>query len=226
MRIEINGFAILLQRKRVKNINLRIKQSGEIQLSAPIRMPMDVIHRFLQDKCAWIEMHRSRLQQLEKQRPQHLITGEYLYFQGVRYELQLHDTSTNQRVELNETQLRLFVNADASQAHKELILTKWYRSQMEQCLPALFDKWQSIMGVTVSKITIRRMKSRWGSCHPLKKQITLNLRLIEKPLICLEYVIVHELVHLFEASHNQRFYRLMSHYLPDWKQIKNQLIAF
>jgi predicted metal-dependent hydrolase len=223
MLIEMNGFSVTLQRKCVKNINLRIRRSGEVQISAPIKTPIDVIHSFLHHKRSWIEMHRYRLRQLEQQVPQNLIVGEYIDFQGTKYVLHLHEIQTNQRIELNENQIHFFVKPGASQSHKELLLTKWYRSKMEQFLPPLFDKWQSIMGVTGTQVSIKRMKSRWGTCHPIKKHITLNLQLIEKPSICLEYVIVHELVHLFEASHNQRFYALMSHYLPDWKQIKKQL---
>lgn len=219
----MNGFSVTLQRKRVKNINLRVRYTGEVQLSAPTKMPMSIIHSFLEDKRSWIEKHRHRIQELEQKTPQNLITGEYVNFQGTKYELQLHKTPTKQRIELKGNQVHLFLKSGISQASKELLLMKWYRSQMELCLPPLFNKWQLIMGVTVNKITIKRMKSRWGSCEPIKKHITLNLRLIEKPLICLEYVIVHELVHLFETSHNQRFYALMSHYLPNWKEIKKQL---
>jgi predicted metal-dependent hydrolase len=223
MLIEMSGFSVLLQRKRVKNINLRIKRSGEIQVSAPMKTPIDTIHGFIHHKRSWIEMHRSRLQQVKQAADQHLIAGEFIPFQGINYGMHLHETSTNQRIQLNENQIHFFVKRGASQADKERLLTKWYRHQMDDILPPLLDKWQSIMGVTVNQVSIRRMTSRWGSCHPTKKNITLNLRLIEKPLRCLEYVIVHELVHLFEVRHNQRFYALMTHYLSDWKQIKKQL---
>lgn len=223
MRIEMSGFSVMLQRKKVKNINLRIKRTGELQISAPIKTPIDTICRFLHQKRSWIEMHQYRLLQLDQECPQQLISGEYIPFQGIKYELQLHETHTNHHIELRDNQIHFFVRSNASQSHKELLPTKWYRTQMEKIFPPLFDKWQANMNVTVNQISIKQMKSRWGSCHPIKKHITLNLRLIEKPLICLEYVIVHELVHLFEASHNQRFYALMSYYLPDWKQIKKQL---
>lgn len=219
----MHGFSVTLQRKRVKNINLRVRSTGEVQLSAPIKTSMSIIYSFLHNKYSWIEMHRHRLQQQEKPAPQNLITGEYVNFQGTRYALQLHEVEVNQRIELIENQLHLFLKPDASQTYIHLFLTTWYRTQMQQCLPFLLNKWQSAMGVTINKVSIKSMKSRWGSCHPIKKHITLNLRLIEKPLICLEYVIVHELVHLFEAGHNKRFYTLMTHYLPDWRDIKKLL---
>lgn len=223
MLIEMSGFSVQLQRKRVKNINLRIKRSGDIQVSAPMKTPVDIIHGFIQHKRSWIEMHRSRLQQVKQELDQHLIAGEFIPFQGINYGVHLHETLANQRIQLNENQIHFFVKRGARQADKERLLIKWYRRQMEDILPSLLDKWQFIMGVSVNQVSIRRMTSRWGSCHPTKKNITLNLRLIEKPLRCLEYVIVHELVHLFEVHHNQRFYALMTHYLSDWKDIKKQL---
>jgi predicted metal-dependent hydrolase len=223
MHIEISDLSVSIQRKRIKNINLRIKRTGEVQISAPVKTPIEVIRRFLHNKRTWIEMHRYRLLQLEQEQPQQVMAGEYVNFLGTKYPLQLHETDKNQRIELKENQLHLYVKPKTSQVHKQDLLKKWYHSQMQQYVPSLLNKWQSIMGVTVNKISIKHMKSRWGSCNPVKKNITLNLCLIEKPLICLEYVIVHELVHLFESSHNQHFYALMSHYLPHWKQIKKQL---
>lgn len=223
MFIEMSDFSITLRRKRIKNINLRIDRSGQVTVSAPFKTPLDVIQSFLQQKSAWIEKHRSRLQQVRQSEPQSLITGEYIFLHGIPYALHLFTNQTHQSIQLHENQIHFYVKPNISQAQKEVLLTKWYRMQMEALLPALLDKWQTTMKVHIHQISIRRMKSRWGSCHPRKKHITLNLRLIEKPLICLEYVIVHELVHLFEPSHNQRFYALMSHYLPDWKQIRKQL---
>ena len=223
MLIEINDFAVTLQRKRVKNINLRIDRSGAVQISAPLRMSMDVIQRFLQEKTTWIEMHRQRLQQLEQTSTKNINPGEYIYFQGIKYAVHLFESPSFQTVQLHENQIHFYVKPTANAAQKERMLAKWYRSQMEKILPPLLDKWQTIMGVVANQVSIKCMKSRWGSCHPTKKDITFNLRLIEKPLTCIEYVVVHELVHLFEASHNKRFYALMSHYLPEWKQIRKQL---
>lgn len=175
----MGDFLVTLERKRIKNMYLRIKRTGEVQISAPLKTSIKNIHDFIHIKRSWIEKHRQKcLLQLEKETAQDLITKEDFPF---------------------------------------------HYTKMQQCLAPLLSKWQSIMNVSVTKVDFKLMKSRWGSCHPIKKQITLNLRLIEKPLHCLEYVLVHELVHLFEASHNQRFYALMGHYLPEWKQIKEQL---
>jgi predicted metal-dependent hydrolase len=221
--IQTPKFIVTLLRKRIKNINLRIKRTGEIQVSAPLRTPLGVIHHFLDSKYDWIDTHQRRLQSLASQASQTLATGNYIIFQGQTFLLDIQEVLSMPRIELNGNRCIFFVKPNASQADKEKLLNQWHRTQMQQYLPTLLDKWQTRMSVTTNKINVRLMRSRWGSCHSIKKHITLNLRLIEKPLICLEYVLVHELVHLFEASHNQRFYALMDYYLPDWKQIKKQL---
>lgn len=223
MLIEISDCSVTLQRKRVKNINLRIKRSGEVQVSAPHNMPIDMIQNFLHQKQAWIAEHQQRLLQLHQAVNQDLNTGNYIHFQGIKYKLHVFETQTHQQIQLQDNQIHFYVKPQASRQQKEVLLTKWYRKEMENILPALMTKWQARMGVTIHQMSIKRMKSRWGSCQPQTKHITLNLRLIEKPVCCLEYVIVHELVHLFEASHNQRFYKLMSDYLPNWKEIRKLL---
>jgi len=221
--IEMNGFTVQLIRKRVKNLNLRIDRSGEVRLSAPLRFPMDLIHRFLHDKREWIEAHRSRLQARTETLPPRLDTGEVQYFLGKPYELiVLHDATRN-RVLIENEQLHLFVKSEATVAEKHAVLQRWYRQEMKSRLPDLIKKWEAIIGVQVNDWGIKAMKTRWGSCNTIKKRIWLNLNLIQKPLMCLEYVVVHELVHLLEASHNKRFHALMTQYMPDWKTWKNQL---
>lgn len=224
MIIKMNGFSVTIQRKNIKNINLRIQRTGDVQLSAPMRTPTQTIHHFLQEKHSWIEMHRYRLLNIEQGTPQQqLISGQYIQFQGIKYLIQINESQHEQSIQLKNNQIHFFTQSAHDNMQLERLLQQWYREQMQHSAHQLLEKWQAIMGVSINKLTIRLMKSRWGSCHPEKKHITLNLRLIEKPLICLEYVIVHELVHLFEIRHNQRFYALMSHYMPDWKLIKTQM---
>ena len=224
MLIEMNGFAVKLHRKRIKNINLRIKRTGEVQISAPIRTPIAKVQNFLNEKQAWIATHRQRLLKIHQQETsQEFVDNENVYFQGKKYILRLSDTNESQRIEVHANLMYMFIKTNSSKAHKEALLTNWLGLQMQQVSHPILEKWQAIFGVSGIQVSIKKMKSRWGSCQPIKKHITLNLRLIQKPLHCLEYVIVHEFVHLFEASHNPRFYRLMSHYLPDWQEIKKEL---
>lgn len=227
MQLECDGLAITLLRKRVKNLNLRIHQTGDVQISAPLAMPLDKVYRFLHDKRAWIDFHRERLLQREPlSLTKTLQPGETLFFLGQPHGIEIHHTLKKNHLIAGQNMLHFFIKPDLSLEKKQQLLKHWYSEQMQCRLPALFEKWESIIGVHAHQYTIKTMKTRWGSCHPLQKRISLNLRLIEKPLICLEYVIVHELVHLLEASHNKRFYMLMSRFMPEWQSIKMQLEAY
>jgi predicted metal-dependent hydrolase len=223
MLIEMEGLAVKLLRKPVKNINLRIHRTGDVQVSVPLRLPLNSVYDFLSDKRQWIENHRRRLQMLTPEPPMLLETGELLSFLGQRYALKIHEGFVKQRIELAGEDLHFFTRQSATLEQKQRLLTHWYRDQMRYYLPTLFEKWEALIGVKATTYGIKIMKTRWGSCHPIKKRIWLNLRLIEKPLICLEYVIVHELIHLLEASHNKRFYALMDQYMPEWRRVKGLL---
>jgi hypothetical protein len=205
-------------------LNLRIHQTGAVQISAPMALPLDKVYRFLHDKRAWIDFHRERLLQREPMAlTKTLLPGETLFFLGKPHEIQIHDTLKKNHIIADHETVYFFVKPELTLEKKRVLLKRWYCEQMQSRLPDLFKKWESIIGVHANTYTIKTMKTRWGSCHPTQRRISLNLRLIEKPLICLEYVIVHELVHLLEASHNKRFYALMSQFMPEWKRVKMQL---
>ena len=224
MQLELDGLAITLLRKRIKNLNLRIHQTGAVQISAPMALSLDKVYRFLHDKRAWIDFHRQRLLQREPLvLTKTLQPGETLYFLGQPHDIQLHETLKKNHIIADHDTVHFFIKPELTLEKKQVLLKRWYCEQMLSRLPDLFKKWESIITVHANTYTIKTMKTRWGSCHPTQKRISLNLRLIEKPLICLEYVIVHELVHLLEASHNKRFYALMSQFMPEWKQVKMQL---
>lgn len=221
MLIEIDGLPITLHRKYIKNLNLRIHHTGDIRVSAPMALPLERVYQFLLEKRAWIDGHQRRLLQRQaREDPQMLKTGDVIFFLGQRYALHVHDTAEENTVVFDSTTLHLLTKVGTTIERKSELLSHWYRLQMQQRLPELFAKWEGILGVQAHCYGIKKMKTRWGSCHPIKKRIWLNLRLIQKPSICLEYVIVHELVHLLEASHNQRFYALMGLYMPGWKAAK------
>lgn len=224
--IEIEGLQVQFLRKHVKNINLRIQQTGHIQVSVPYKIPIDTVYQFLHEKKRWIDTHRLRMQNKQHNTSLNYTTGEKILFLGEPYHLHLHEGFYKQYVELEQNALHIFVRTEATIEQKYKLITQWFRTQMQQHMPELIQKWESIIGVSASMYCIKSMRSRWGYCHIQKKKICLNLKLIEKPVLCLEYVLVHELVHLLEPSHNRRFYFLMGQYLPQWKQIKTLLENF
>ena len=214
---------VLLARKRIKNINLRIDRMGQIKMSAPYQTPLSSIYCFLEEKRVWIMRHQERLFARSIQPSFQYNSGELHWFMGEAYPVIFQQNSRKQEVLFQGSQISCYVKENTAAAAKHALLYHWYRAEMKALLPALIQKWQLIMDVQVAQWGIKIMKTRWGSCNPRHKRIWLNLNLIKKPLVCLEYVLVHEMVHLSEASHNDRFYALMSRFMPEWRSYQKQL---
>lgn len=223
--IEIDGLAIELIQKAVKHIHLRVyPPDGRICVSVPQHISMSEAYHQIAIKRQWLVKQRQKiLAQAVHNNP--VIDGGQLHlFLGKFYPLQIIDDSFIPRgVSCNETALIINVPSSYNMEQKRLILEKWYRQQMQQRLPDLLDKWQSIIGVQISAWGIKKMKTRWGSCNIKARRIWLNLGLIQKPIPCLESVIAHELIHLLEPSHNARFYQLMDHFYPEWRTYQSWL---
>lgn len=221
--INAAGFDAHLCRKRVKNINVRIDRQGNVAVSAPMKCPLDYIQQVLQKKQAWIMAHQARLRHHPLLATHALQSGEQHLFLGQSYSLMIHEQAERCGVVLDGHQLCCYVKSAATDDITRALLTNWQRQQMQALLPALIQKWEAMIGVHVNQWGIRVMKTRWGTCNTTKKRICLNVYLIQQPLVCLAYVVVHELVHLLEASHNQRFYALMSQFMPGWKEYRRLL---
>ncbi|MBA2711654.1 MAG: M48 family metallopeptidase [Tatlockia sp.] len=222
-QLELDGIFIEIVRKPVKNLTLRIySPDGRVTVSAPLKLRMELIETQIIAKLEWIHKQRTRLK-TDAVPLSNFESGEMYSFMGKSYPLLIHQAKRRVKVCLEDETLHCFLQPNLTLREKEAVLEGWYREKMKEQLPALIAKWEPIIGVSVSNWGIRVMKTRWGSCNPLKKRIWLNLNLIKKPLACLEYVLVHELVHILEASHNKRFYALMDKFLPQWRVIKTLL---
>lgn len=216
--IEIDGIPIKIVRKPIKNMHLRIyPPDGRVQISAPLRLNIKHIYQQVEAKREWLHTQRARLQTLPTQPELTMQTGECHYFLGQAYTLTVFETSTPSRLLLKDNSLLLSAKPNASLLEKQLLLKKWYQAQMQSLVPELIKKWQPIIGVSVAEWGTKVMKTRWGSCNIRRRRIWLNLTLMKKPQVCLEYVLVHEMVHLLEASHNARFYQLMDTFMPEWR---------
>jgi predicted metal-dependent hydrolase len=223
-QIEVSGITVDVVRKAIKNLHIGVyPPDGRVRVAAPGRMSMESIRLAVIGKLGWIRKHQARFATQERQSPREYITGETHYYQGKRYRLNIQLHGGRPAVLLRHDTLELQVAADSDRASRERLLYNWYRRQMKEQLPELVAKWEQIIGVQVAECKIKRMKTRWGTCNPLAKRIWLNLELIKKPVHCLEYIIVHELVHLLEKHHNDRFKSLMDQYLPLWRQHREEL---
>lgn len=227
--IQIEEFSIILERKPIKNMYLRIlPNDGSIHISAPQKMPEETIIAFARDRVPWIRNKKKIMADTpqKKKLSRQYQTGETHYLWGKPLYMNIITTNARPHVELYQNSIHMFVHPDNTLEQRKKLLIEWYRKQLKDMVPQIFAHWESIMGVSAKEVHIKIMKTRWGTCNTVKKRIWLNLYLALKPLECVEYVIVHELCHLIEPSHNERFYQCMDYFLPDWKSRKKRLNQF
>jgi Predicted metal-dependent hydrolase len=223
----INGMTIEVEKKRIKNMYLRIlPPDGKIHISAPVRMSEVEIKKFVLSKQDWIKEHQSQMILRNEKKQINYVTGDWIPVWGRNYSLIVEENSLVNKVLISGENINLFLkkmSTGSSSDRREAVLNTWYRNELTDKLPELISKWESTIGVKSSGFTIRDMKTRWGTCNVRTKKICFNLQLAKKPLQCLEYVVVHELVHLLERSHNAVFKGYMTRFLPEWKNIKKEL---
>jgi len=221
--VSISGIGIELIRKRIKHIHISVyPPDGRVRVAAPQRIDDEAIRLAVVQRLPWIRKHQERLRNAPRQPERQMLSGESHFVWGERYRLDVSRTG-RPSVELKGGILWLTAPEGTDVESRYRILDRWYGEQIEAVLSPLLEKWQPVIGERVESVTIRRMKTRWGSCTPTKRSIRLNLELATRTPRCLEYVLVHELVHLLERSHNARFYALMDRFLPTWRAIRDEL---
>ncbi len=225
MKTKILDFQqIEIEKKKIKNMYLRVlPPDGRIHITAPLRVKDEDIDRFIIAKQEWIQKQRETL--LHKKPLQELayVTGEMVPVWGELRTLVVYHTMNRNMVIADGDSIILKVKKDSTDKQREQLLNKWYLKELQQVLPSMIHQWESVIGVTSSSWKIRDMKTRWGSCNIRSKRVCFNLQLAKKAPKCLEYVVVHELVHLLEKSHNQIFKGYMDKFLPDWRITKKEL---
>jgi predicted metal-dependent hydrolase len=213
-----------LTRKRVKHLRLSVHPPvGAVRVSAPLRMSSDTIRSFVLSRLDWIRRQQQALQASERPASWAYLDGERHLVWGQPYPLVVVEQDARPVVELKDGTLHLRVRPGSSARQRHDVLTGWRRFLIETTAPPLVARWEPLMRVTVARLSARPMKTRWGSCTPRTRQIRLSTELAKKPPECLEYVVVHEMVHLLEASHNRRFVRLMDQFLPGWRARRAEL---
>lgn len=225
-KLTIGDIEIELIKKNIKNLHLSVHSpNGRVRISAPKKMDDDAIRLFAISKLPWIKKQQSRFINLEKQPEGKFISGENHYFLGHSYLLNvIYTNSRKQGVTIrNNTYLDLFVHEGSTKQQRKKVMREWYRSELKALIPSLIKKWEPIIGVRVNSWGVKLMKTRWGTCNIVAKRIWINLELAKKHPRCLEYIILHEMVHLLERLHNERFTAYMDRFLPHWRSIKAEL---
>lgn len=216
--IKLGDVSVDVLQKDIKNVHLSVHPpTGRVSISAPRRMELDAIRVFAASKLGWIKKQQTKLRQQERETTREYLDRESHYVWGRRYLLEVAELEALPKLKLKHNTMHLQVRPGSDRDKKQAVVEQWYRGQLKMSAHDLLTTWEPMIGVTVAKLFVQRMKTKWGSCNSRAKNIRLNSELAKKPPECLEYILVHEMVHLLEPTHNQRFLALMDRYMPDWR---------
>ena len=223
-QIHLGDMSVDVVLKSIKNIHLSVyPPQGRVRIAAPLRMDLDTIRVFAVSKIGWIRQQQEKLRGQARQAPREYLDRESHYVWGKRYLLKVAEQDAPPHVVIKHSALVLHVRPGADDAKKQSVLDEWYRQQLKDETRSLIAQWAPHMGVTAPTFTARKMKTKWGSCTPAARHILINLELAKKPRECLEYIVVHELTHLLEPTHNSRFIALMTQFMPKWRFYRDEL---
>lgn len=222
--IHLGEIAVHVAQKDIKNIHLSVYPPvGEVRISAPLRMDLDTVRVFAISKLGWIKQQRKKILGQERETNREYLNRESHYVWGKRYLLKVVEKDGVPSVDLRHSQILLQIRRGTNTEKREAILEDWYRAQLRVAAQPLIAKWEELLGVQVQRVFVQRMKTKWGSCSPGSGSIRLNTELGKKRRECLEYIIVHEMTHLLEPTHNARFTALLDHFLPHWRYHRETL---
>ncbi len=222
--IQLGDVTVNVVMKDIKNVHLSVHPpTGRVTISAPSRMSMDTVRVFAISKLGWIRRQQVKIREQERETPREYLDRESHYVWGKRYLLKVTECERTPSVELKHNRMLLSVRPGTDDSKREAIMEDWYRGQVRQAVPTIVEKWERLIGVKVERIFIQHMKTKWGSCNPVAKNIRLNTDLAKKPHECLEYLVVHELVHMLEPTHNARFIELMDKFMPKWRFFREHM---
>ena len=223
--IEIRGIAVEVVRKDIKHLHVGVyPPEGRVRVAAPLRLDDDAVRMAVISRLAWISRKRAEFERQDRQSRREFVSGESHYFEGRRYRLDVvvSDGPTGIHVR-NQGWIEMRVRPGTGRDAREAMLYRWYRARLRERIPGIIAMWQPRLGVRVADWRIRRMKTRWGTCKPGASRIWLNSELAKKPVACLEYVVVHEMAHLIEREHNERFRATLDRVMPRWRTRLDEL---
>jgi predicted metal-dependent hydrolase len=222
--IQLGNITVEVTQKDIKNVHLSVYPPfGQVKIAAPERMDLDTIRIYAISKLSWIRKQQAKIKSQKREAPREYLTKESHYYFGKRYLLKVVEHNSSPEIKLKHNTIELYIRPATSTEKRKEILEEWYRAKLKVKIPELISKWEIVMGVNVNDFGIKKMKTKWGTCNIGAKRIWLNLELAKKPVSCLEYIIIHEMTHLLERNHNTRFVALMNSFLPNWKEVKEEL---
>jgi predicted metal-dependent hydrolase len=222
--LQLGDISIQLTRTAVKHVHLSVHPpEGRVSLVAPTSTRAEVARAYAISKLAWIRTQRAKFSAQAREGPRRFITRETHYLWGRRHLLSVEYQDAKPNVTLDHRRITLVVRPGSTQPVRARVMHEWHKSLLHQIVPRLIAKWESRLGLRVAGYFLQRMKTKWGGCNPRRKHIRLNTELVKKPKDLLEYVIVHEMIHLIEPRHNERFMSLLATHYPTWREARAEL---
>jgi predicted metal-dependent hydrolase len=220
--LTVAGIDVDVVYKDIKNLHISVYPPlGRVRVAAPTRITEDAVRLAVVQRLPWIKKQREQLQNADRQTEREMVTGESHYVWGSR--LRLDVQTGRSKVTVSGSKLLLSAPEATDAEDRRAILERWYRRQLKAAVPPLLEKWQPVVGKEISGWVVRRMRTKWGTCNPDSGTIWFNVELAKKHPSCLEYIVVHEMTHLHERTHNDRFAGLMDQFLPNWRALRDQL---
>lgn len=225
--ITVSGLRVSVIRKPIRNLHLGVyPPDGRIRVAAPLAVSDAAVRVAVIGRLRWIKRQRATFQRQAREPERDMVSGESHYLRGRRYRLQVVEAGGASTVETRgHGTLVLHARPGSTKEDRMRVLERWHRDRLRSLVEKLIGKWEPLLGVKVGEWGIKKMKTKWGSCNQKARRIWLNLELVKKPPACLEYVVVHELLHLRVRQHDERFLRLMDAHLPNWRHRRTELNA-
>ena len=226
--MRVDDIEVEVHRKRIRHLYLRVgPPNGRLRVSAPLRIGDDAIRQAVAKRMPWVRRQQERQRRRERESDRAFASGERHLVEGIDRVLNVTTHEGPPRIGLRDNaMLEMRVRPGTGRDERADLLDAWYRERLKTSIPRLIAAWEPFLGVKVKEWRIRKMKTRWGSCSFRKGRIWLNLELAKKPVHCLEYVVVHEMAHLIEPSHNRRFWGILDRHMPDWRARRDELNRF
>lgn len=223
-QIQLGDISILVTRKAIKNVHLSVHPpDGRVTLAAPLSTRLEVARAYAISKLSWIRDQQEQLRNQARETPRQFIERESHYLWGRRHLLTIIERDAKPAVSLDHRRISLSVRPGSDQAKRAEVMHTWHKSLLHQVVPGMIQHWEPRLGVSVGAYFLQRMKTKWGGCNPEARHIRLNTELVKKPKDLLEYVIVHEMTHLLEPTHSDRFIALLTKHYPTWREARAEL---
>ncbi|MBI4620190.1 MAG: M48 family metallopeptidase [Desulfobacterales bacterium] len=223
-QIMLGDICIDVVHKDIKNVHLSVyPPTGRVRISAPHRMNLETVRIFAISKLGWIRKHQGKFLEQEREAPREYINRESHYYLGERFLFKVIEHNASPKVAIKHETLEMYIRPNTGLEKRKEILDGWYRQRLKEIVPGFIAQYEKMMQIEVAEFAIKKMKTRWGSCNIKAKRIWLNLELAKKPKECIEYIVVHEMTHLLERHHNEKFTAYVDKFLPKWRFYKKEL---